>query len=820
MVTKMNDETLKLKIDTQKIVLSSQTRLYKTESFAKKTKFFSNADFFVSKLAEGLIKNMDALVSSLDAQNGSLVDCFLIQADDFSFLFKLGFQLKSLEHLALGSRDIIFFDAPKSFDELRENDQRLNDYLKLHSIINATVTKTKSLVKQEEFEKLYLVSNSSGVNLPKLTKEQLDIVETMNQNVLVQGVAGSGKTNICIDKIIFTSCQNYSGRVLYSTYSRGLLVDTHEKINSFVADLVEFENCHKKNNVIFLDDDHKHALENKFGVFFFANDDDKIFDKIHHIIDFLQNKVDYLLIEDMYRAKFSSDKSFADERYFVNNFVKTNKNHQVSKAFKKIEKYSYEVIYKEIFGMILGTYSQDQKNQEMLSEQEYVDKRAESFSREDCKVIYQIAKEYESFLQSNNMLDLNSASRQLLENAGTFEEYSLAVLDEVQDFSQVSLNLFKKISLKLFCAGDALQMINPSFFSFGYLKNLLFLKDETAVKQLKANFRNTKKIEQVINSLGEINKSQFGTHNFVVEGTSVDSGLKTTAVCIFDDSFAREIADSHFDNFTFVVSTLARKQQLKTFVRNQEVLTVSEIKGLERSTVVAYDLLSDNFDKWQTLAQNKVNHKEADENSVYRYYYNLFYVGLTRAKQNLFVVESKHIPLFNQFFRQNFEEQNVEGGIKLLGDIVSKVEFTTNEILERIKEFVRLGQFDNAVWTANKIKDDVLRRRQLNIIDVSEKFINDGRHRDAGIRFWELNMPEEARVQFILSGDVELTNLLDACSGNTDEDGLNVNVVDYYDLVSQNDVARKVILQTVDKDRESLKSTFKNIKENFKKVGD
>lgn len=156
----------------------------------------------------------------------------------------------------------------------------------------------------------------------------------------------------------------------------------------------------------------------------------------------------------------------------------------------------------------------------------------------------------------------------------------------------------------------------------------------------------------------------------------------------------------------------------------------------------------------------------------------------------------------------------------MLGDIVSKVEFTTNEILERIKEFVRLGQFDNAVWTANKIKDDVLRRRQLNIIDVSEKFINDGRHRDAGIRFWELNMPEEARVQFILSGDVELTNLLDACSGNTDEDGLNVNVVDYYDLVSQNDVARKVILQTVDKDRESLKSTFKNIKENFKKVGD
>jgi len=810
----MINGTLKIKVDTQKIVLSSKTCLYKTENFLKKTRYISNVDFFVSKLAEGLIRNFGEILANEPTKSDDFVNCFSLETDDKEFLFlvKLGFQLSKLNE-----KDIVFFDCDTKKKEIRQNDQRLNDYLKLHAFVNMTVQKTKYLAKKEDFEKLYLVSNSSGVNLPKLTKEQKDIVETMDQNVLVQGVAGSGKTNICIDKIIFSSCRNYGGKVFYSTYSRGLLMDTKLKVDAFKQDLVEFENSRKKNNVIFLDDDHKKALENKFGIFFFSDDDEKIFEKIHRIIDFLENKVDYFLIEDLYRGKISAGKTFADERFFVNNFVKDSNNHQITKAFKKIEKYSFEVIYKEIFGMIFGNFDLE-KRSEMLSEEEYILKRDCSFSKEDCKVVYQIALEYGRFLKKQGLVDLNIASRQLIEKCDEFEEYSLAILDEVQDFSQVSLCLFRKLAIKLFCVGDALQMINPSFFSFGYLKNLLYLKDETSVKQLRANFRNTKKIEEVINSLYEINKSQFGTHNFVVDGKSVDSGLKTTTVCVFDDDFAKRIASSGFDNFTFVVCSADKKQALKTIVKNQEVLTVSEIKGLERNTVVAYNLLSDNFEKWQTLLRDKINHKQADENSVYRYYYNLFYVGLTRAKQNLFVVEDKQVTLFEDFFKENFDRKDTSGAIKLLSDIVSKVEFTEIEILERVREFIKLGQFENAVWTANKIKDDVIRLRELNRIEVSEKYIQVGKHRDAGIKFWQLNMLDEAKKQFIISGDESLSQLLDACRGK-EEGRLNIDIVDYFEDVAGNEAAKNFILQTVENDRESLKQQMKEIKENFKKGG-
>ena len=154
-----------------------------------------------------------------------------------------------------------------------------------------------------DFNKLYALSMVSGVNLPKLSAEQREIVETVDKNVLVQGVAGSGKTNICIDKIIYTACKNYTGKTLYTTFSRGLLTDTKLKVDSFKEDLKEVLLAYKNGNIIFLSNDHKKALENRLGIYFFSDDDNKIFEKIERLISYLENKVDYLLIEDIYRNK-------------------------------------------------------------------------------------------------------------------------------------------------------------------------------------------------------------------------------------------------------------------------------------------------------------------------------------------------------------------------------------------------------------------------------------------------------------------------------------------------------------------------------------
>ena len=106
----------------------------------------------------------------------------------------------------------------------------------------------------------------------------------------------------------------------------------------------------------------------------------------------------------------------------------------------------------------------------------------------------------------------------------------------------------KKISLKLFCVGDALQMINPTYFSFAYLKRLLFEKDIVSVAELYHNYRNTGKIVDIIDKLGELNIKQFGTHSFVLKGKSMDAGLGAAAVYVKDKDFLQSVAKQKFDN--------------------------------------------------------------------------------------------------------------------------------------------------------------------------------------------------------------------------------------------------------------------------------
>ncbi|MGN1222503.1 MAG: hypothetical protein ACI4TT_04645, partial [Christensenellales bacterium] len=535
------------------------------------------------------------------------------------------------------------------------------------------------------------------------------------------------------------------------------------------------------------------------------------------IINFLDSKVDYLLIEDIYKNKFGTDAVFVNENYFINEYSKNPSNHQIQICFNKLSKYSKEIIYKEIFGMIFGFYNLTDKP-DIMPLNEYVLARQNSFSKQECETIYQIALDYKKHCEKNNLLDNNSASKILINEIDTNSQYTLSIVDEVQDYSQVNLCLFKKMSIKMFCVGDALQMINPSYFNFGYLKNLLYEKDVTEVKELKNNYRNTKKIEQIINQLGLINKAEFGTHSFVLKGQSIDSATNSTAVYVNDTSFASVVAQSNFDNFTFVVANAEQKANLQKTIKNQEVLTVSEIKGLERDTIVAYNLLSCNGDKWQMLKQNKVNHKQADENSVFRYFYNLFYVGVSRAKQNIFVVEKIKIQQFEDFFANNFEQKDTKSAVKILDDIVGKIQFTQAEILDRVKEFIKLEQFDNARFMANKITDDIRRKNELNKIDVYKNYIHFGKYREAGIKFWEYGMTEEAKQQFTISKDDNLIELVDACSKNNDK-GLNIDIVSYFEDVKDNKLAQKFIVETVQKDIANLKTSFKQIKENFKKVG-
>lgn len=811
-------QKIKLTVETDKSVLSSKISIYKTEKFINDTKHILSVDKFITKLSEGILLNLN-LVSKLikkHKDNFSNIDCYKLTTSDrkHSFCFRFGYQTSTT--LQLNANDIVFFNYINKETEKRRNDQRLLNYLSSHNKIDITLQRQKDLSPLSQFQKLYRLSHAEHVNFPLLSKTQQEIVTTEDQNILVQGVAGSGKTNICINKILFTACRAYAGRILYSTFSRGLLIDTKQKVQTYIQNLVDFVQDYTDNKIIFIDSNHKKAIENKLGIYFSVDSDSKIIEKINEIIQFLNTQVDYYLLEDLYKKHINNNIKIATADYFLKHYVRNIKNHQLAVNLQKLKHLSYEVIFREIYGLIHGSYSLESP-QEMLTSEQYIELRKESFSKRECQTIYLVAKDYYNHLKSNSMWDNNLISKMLLENLDIIPKYSLAIIDEIQDMTEINLYLIRNIARKLFCVGDALQMINPSYFSFSYLKRLLYQKDIVTVAQLTNNYRNSQKIEHLIDELGKINIAQFGTHSFVLKGESIDNEVSTSTIFINEKDFINAISTQKLDNYTVIVSNIKEKERLRTILKNQEILTVAEIKGLERDTVILYNVLSDNVDKWQQLERTLINRKTADENSVYRYYFNLFYVGISRAKNHLYVVEEKNITLFDNFLNTHFETLNKKQALQRLTQTVHTIEDDQEEVLDRIRQFISLGQYDNARFAANRIIDDIERTYHLNIIEISENHIHHGDYRQAGIAFWEKNMLEEAKQQFKLSNDQALIDLIDACKSDSHK-GLDIDILQFYLDVQTNELAREIILQTVKNDLSLLKENNRDISNKLRKI--
>lgn len=776
---------IKLTANTNIIALSSFRRAYKTEGFISPTRRIIGIDAFVSRVAE----------SVFGAETDLSAGCYSAQTSDeaYTLFFSLGGDKR------LNGGDLVFYKFMGASDAEGGTDRRLSEYLSAHGEIELILRETDDVIQGDDLTRLYLVSGADGiVNFPYLNETQRKIVETEDANMLVQGVAGSGKTNVCVEKIVYCACRNYRGAVLYTTFSRGLLTETRSKVELFTRNIDDFILAYESGRVVFLDYNHKKAVENKLGILFSVDEDGEIISALKRISAFLKQKVEYLLIEDIYEKDFDK-KRVAGESVFLNEYLGAGKNYRLSGALEKIKHIAPEIIYKEIYGMIFGKYELDAPSA-MMERDEYADARRDSFTRRECDVIYTVAVDYAEFLDKRGYTDNNLMSREIL-NGISSPEYSVGVIDEAQDFTQVNLCLMKKLCRKLFCVGDALQMINPSYFNFGYLKRIMY-GDVTGVDELKHNYRSTATIEKIAGRLGDMNMQRFGTHSFVLRGESVPSPLPSAAVFVKDKSFVYSLGEKRFENVTVIVASQKKKEKLRKALGKTEILTVAEAKGLERNTVILADVLSDNADKWRYMRDMSLNRKTADENSVFRYYFNLFYVGISRAKQYLFVAESDCPNMFDALFDECFERKDKERALAFLKDIAGRIEIDDDEFIERVEKFCSLEQYENARAAADRLSSDELRKKQLLYISVHEKHLRYGRYRDAGVEYWRHGMDAEAREMFTRSGDQKLFTLMDACLKGGG--ALDPDIVQFYPLVDDNDVAKKIILETLDMDSRAI----------------
>lgn len=337
---------------------------------------------------------------------------------------------------------------------------------------------------------------------------------------------------------------------------------------------------------------------------------------------------------------------------------------RVRQAFKGIDAHQ---AFEEIRGVIAADAAG------VLSRDAYraLGVRQSIFFGDERELLYDLFEKYRAWLAEAKLFDLNLVAHEWHPLAAP--RYDFVVIDEVQDITSVQLTLALKTLKKpghfLLC-GDSNQIVHPNFFSWGHVKSLFWRDPQLAERQelrvLTANFRNGPEATRVANQLLKIKQRRFGSidreSNFLVQAVGGAGGQ--VALVPDKDSVKKELDQKIRQSTRFAVLVMRDedKAEARKHFGTPLLFSIHEAKGLEYDNIVLYRFVSDHRAQFteivdgvgkQDLATGTLDYRRAKDKSdksmeIYKFFVNALYVALTRAIQNLYLVESDTAhPLFD-----------------------------------------------------------------------------------------------------------------------------------------------------------------------------
>lgn len=296
-------------------------------------------------------------------------------------------------------------------------------------------------------------------------------------------------------------------------------------------------------------------------------------------------------------------------------------------------------IYFEIVGIIKGlmakegadNWEKDLKSPLMtFSEYKNLGKKYSVLDDRTKEEIYKIALKYEEWKNENNYYDVNDLAILGIEREDKFD---FILVDEVQDLTETEIYFLAslvKSPENIIFAGDIHQMVNFNSFSFDRLKNFYYKNNmKYFLSTLMKNYRSSKEIVKLANYLTDLRKKYIGNLGMddYKEGAVLDEGniIFSKVDYSFAEKFQRDV------NAAIIVSDEEERRKFKEESGiEHRIFTVEEIKGLEYRDVICYNLISKNLWAWEKILSGN-----AKQDQRYRKYFNLFYVGITRARKIL-----------------------------------------------------------------------------------------------------------------------------------------------------------------------------------------
>lgn len=557
----------------------------------------------------------------------------------------------------------------------------------------------------------------------ELSPEQINIVEQEEDQLLIEGYAGTGKSVTLLYKFINTLIKEEENqRILYVTFNSTLIQDTRKRLNTS-RDYLENKDRHEVKIVTF----HSMATE------------------LLKELKVINRGVGNLTVE-----KVNDHRGDAYRRLTA---ILSQYKEETSDKYKNLSR--EERLYKTHDGHFITDEISWMKATGLVTKEKYLNVTRTGRSKSirltvnQRNTIFKIFEEYQHNLKYKfgDQLDLEDYALKIVENPFLIEDkykFDYIYVDEVQDLDPMQVKALCMLTKKsIVLSGDAKQRIYKKS-PITYEEIGLKVKEKGKRKTLSKNYRSTAQIVRLANSLNFSDvEDKLEEKAFVKEGSRpivyMSKDLKTAVRYIGEEikkiflhDPRKTVAIVHREEAK--AQTGHRKSDFRIALEQQVLLSFSDIKsygakfdheaekqifytnsydvkGLEFDAVFIIDFNERYYPNSKEIEKIRIDNEGKDIALVIEDIEDfknrekkLLYVAMTRARENLYIIANSCLQIYNvsefildfnyedyenrgftkkeiEKLRMHYNFMNREKGAKEKQDIIDKVK-AVEEIVE------------------------------------------------------------------------------------------------------------------------------------------
>ncbi|MCX7834290.1 MAG: hypothetical protein N2490_08795 [Ignavibacteria bacterium] len=655
------------------------------------------------------------------------------------------------------SDEILNIAENYAFDNMQINENQLKAYAK----------RAYPAYILADFDLWCKIQEDSVGNLA-LSPEQEALLKNYKLPLFINGPAGSGKSTMLFYLFahLYFIHREKTPKPLFITYNDKLLETAKNSVKSILKNHPNFS-------------EYYNVLD--------GNEIDYLFYPFQsYILNQILNEAD--------REKFTKEKyvSFYKFRKFY-----YDERSEFGCRLRNKNRFSAELVWH-----VIRTYIKGSKLDE-FTEEDY-----ENLPRKDITVTRETFFEikntiwknwYSKFFDEYGLWDDQDLVRYTLMNISKFPERSIIFCDEAQDFTRNEIELIFRLtiftrydltnfpSIPLAFAGDPYQTINPTGFRWEALQGIFFEKFnkltrsrniEIFFQPLAQNYRSKPEICKFANFIQGIRLKYLDITELKPQRAYQKLHGLEPCLFIFDENLTSDVFKEIAQDTIFIVPCdgdviserefALKDEVLREFVKieNEDdkpianILSSATAKGLEFDKVIVYKFGSECPEAFykKVLLGNNLTDGEYIELS---HFFNKLYVAITRAKDYLFIVDSKegknnfwnlfeNTEKLAEIYNKNGEWRREDVNPLVLGsdkDLQFMKELDPFKIARAFEESGMLNNNPDHLIRAARYYYTAGMKKEAKECEAYAYFYS-GRYLESGRLFKELNKQDEAFKSF------------------------------------------------------------------------